>query len=143
MTRKGNGESIRRRLASNKCRDLFHDCGFRVYIGQTVPFVSPYLLQIHFEKHRHDFGVADEQEYERLADRFMSQPPNADLVDGVCVNPRPNGVIDRVRLHAKTRWYGVAFDVLTVRTFFVKNHHDIREAGGPRAFVDLQCLEIF
>ena len=116
---------------------------FHVYIGQTVPFVSPYLLQIHFEKHRRDFGVATEQEYEQLADRFMSQSANADLFDGVCVNPRPNGMYDRMRLHGKTRWYGIAFDVLTVRTFFVKNHRAIRAAGGPRAFVDLQCLEIF
>jgi pyocin large subunit-like protein len=114
-----------------------------VYIGQTVPFASPYLLQIHFERHRHEFGVADEQEYERMADRFMSQPPNADLFDGTCLNPRANGSHDRLRLHGKTRWFGVAYEVLTVRTLFVQDHREIREAGGPRAFVDLKCLETF
>jgi hypothetical protein len=114
-----------------------------VYIGQTVPFANPYLLQSHYDRHGHEFGVANEREYEQLADRFMSQPPNADLFDGVCVNPRTSGAIDRVRLHGKTRWYGVAFEVLTVRTFFVQNHREIRDAGGPRAFVDLKCLETF
>lgn len=115
----------------------------RVYSGQTVPFASPYLLQIHFERHKHEFGVANEHDYERMADRFMSQPTNADLFDGTCVNQRGNGDHDRLRLHGKTRWFGVAYGVLTVRTLYVQNHREIRAAGGPRAFVDLKCLETF
>lgn len=114
-----------------------------MYIGRTVPFASPYLLQIHFERHRHEFGVTSEQEYERMADRFMSQPSNPDLFDGTCAMPRGNGEHDRLRLHGRTNWFGVAYGLLTVRTLFVQNHREIREAGGPRAFVDLKCLENF
>jgi hypothetical protein len=114
-----------------------------MYIGRTVPFANPYLLQIHFDKHGHKFGATSETDYERMADAFMSQPPRPDLYDGTCVNPRPNGVIDRLRLEGLTLHFGVAFGVDTVRTFHPKSQRKVVGAGGPRAFVDQECLEIF
>jgi hypothetical protein len=68
------------------------------YIDLTVPFANPYLLQSHFDRHGHEFGATSEQEYEQMADAFMSQAPSPDLHDGVCVNPRGNGMHDRLRL---------------------------------------------
>lgn len=114
-----------------------------VYIDLTVPFASPFLLQIHFDRHGHEFGATSEEDYERKADEFMSRPPTADIYDGQCVNHRPTGVYDRIRLHGTTRWFAVAYGVQTIRTFHVTRRNKIIKAGGPRAFVDQQCLETF
>ena len=113
-----------------------------LYSSQTVPFANPYLLQIHFDRHKDEVGATSEADYERMADAFMSQPSNPNLYDGICVQVGRDGSQDRIRLDNVTRWYGVAFGVLTVRTLHTKRRSKINRAGGPRAYVDQKCLEI-
>lgn len=112
-----------------------------IYIDRTVPFANPYLLQSHFERHKDEVGAATEEEYERLADAFMSQAPHPDLYDGTCTQVNHDGSHDRVRLDDGTRWFAVAYGALTVRTLHVKPRAKITKAGGPRAFIDRRCLE--
>jgi len=114
-----------------------------MYTDPTVPFADPYLLQIHYVRHGHEVGATSEADYERLADAFMSQGPHPDLYDGTCLVPRAdNGMCDRLRLDNATRWFGVAFGALTVRTLHMKSRFKINKHGGPRAFVDAKCLEV-
>ena len=113
-----------------------------MYISATVPFANAYQLQAHFDAHGREVGATSEQHYESMADAFMSQAPHSDLFDGVCIAPRSNGFHDRIRLNGTTRWFGIAYSTLTVRTLHRKKLAKIVKAGGPRAFVDKKCLEI-
>ena len=114
-----------------------------MYIGRTVPFANDYQRSIHFAAHKHEFGVATEEDYERMADAFMAQAANANLYDGTCVTPRrDNGLCDRLRLDNISLWYGVAYGALTVRTLHKRKRKTITRAGGPRAFINAKCLEV-
>jgi hypothetical protein len=113
-----------------------------VYIDPTVPFASAYQRQSHFDSHGHEVGATSEEEYERMADEFMTQAPTANIYDGICLHARFNNFQDRIRLDNVSRWFGIAYDTLTVRTLHTKPRSKISNAGGPRAFVDRKCLEI-
>lgn len=102
-----------------------------------MPFASQYSRESHFLSHGHKFGAATEEEYERMADEFMSRSPNADLYD--CV--RKMVINDRIRLEGSTRFFGAAYGVLTVRTFYPKDANSIAADGGPAGFIARKCAE--
>jgi len=103
-----------------------------------VPFASAYKLASHFVAHGHEFGAANEIEYERMADMFMSQPMQPDLYE--CI--RLTGMGDRIRLDGAIGYYGVAYGTLTIRTFHTKTQYQIAHAGGPQGYVNRKCAEI-
>jgi hypothetical protein len=109
-----------------------------MYIGRTVPFANAYNRSIHFARHGHEFGAADEFEYERLADTFMSGPIHADIHE--CVNP--TGTNDRIRLNAVNRHLGVGYGSLVIRTYHVRDAFSISYRGGPAGFVAHKCAEV-
>jgi len=100
-----------------------------------VPFASALHLTTHFHKHGHRFGAATENDYEKMAEAFMSQPLHADLYE--CT--RTDG--DRIRLEGITHYYGVAYDVTIIRTFHIRDAHGIAMRGGPAGFVAHKCRE--
>ena len=69
-------------------------------------------LQIHYAKHRADFAVSTDKEYERLADAFLSRPLYPDLMQ--CT--RTKG--DIVRYDVVTQEYGVLSVSGVIRTYF-------------------------
>lgn len=107
----------------------------RVYLI-SVPFADALSLSLHFVKHGHKFGAATEQEYEQMADRFMSQVLHPDLHE--CIKASN---LDRIRLEGATRYFGVAYNVLTIRTFHVRDTFSIAHGGGPAGFVAHKCAE--
>jgi hypothetical protein len=110
-----------------------------VYIVETVPFASGKQRKIHFVRHGHEFGAADEYEYERLADAFMSMPLHPDIYE--CINP--TGKNDRNRLEGMTRYFGVAHSVSVLRTFHIRDASSIAYRGGPMGFVLHKCAEVY
>ena len=109
-----------------------------MYTGSTVPFVNPTQRALHFLGHGHEFGAADEFEYERMADAFMSDPLQGDLLE--CTNP--TGDHDRIRLHAITLHFGVAYNVTIVRTYHIRNALGVARKGGPLGFITAKCAEV-
>jgi hypothetical protein len=105
----------------------------------TVPFANANQRAIHFARHRHEFGAADEFEYERLADAFMTGPVHIDLYE--CINP--TGTNDRNRLDGSTRHFGVAYGQLVLRTYHIRDAFSIAYRGGPAGFVTHKCSEVF
>ncbi len=76
-----------------------------MYDGHTVPF-DPFdreYLLLHFEAHGDDFGAATPEEYEAMADRFMTQPLSSETKE--CIRPGPPRSICRYNI--KTEEYGV------------------------------------
>lgn len=102
-----------------------------------MPFANAEELSIHFVKHGHKFGAATEADYESMADVFMSQAPNPDLHD--CI--RHVKTNDRIRLEGATRFFGIAYGVLTLRSFYPKDASAIAADGGPAGFVARKCAE--
>lgn len=109
-----------------------------MYSKRTVPFANSIQRAKHFARHKHEFGVTDELEYERLADAFMSSPSHADIHE--CTNPTGTG--DRNRLNALNRHFGVAYGVLTIRTYHIRDAFSISYWGGPAGFVAHKCAEV-
>jgi hypothetical protein len=103
-----------------------------------VPFASLYKRQSHFDAHGWKFGATSEEEYERMADEFMSRSPNPDLYD--CI--RDVMTNDRIRLEGRTRFFGVAYHRLTIRSFYPKDANSIASDGGPAGFVARKCAEV-
>lgn len=101
-----------------------------------MPFASPPQLSLHFAKHGHKFGAATEQDYEKMADAFMSQALHSQLHE--CIGT--NG--DRIRLEEITLYYGVAYNVSTIRTFHTKDANQIAHAGGPAGYIAQKCAEV-
>lgn len=111
---------------------------FGMYTGATVPFYPAKQRTLHFKKHGHEFGAADEFEYERMADAFMSCPMHANMLE----RRRAKGDKDRLRLHVVTRHFGVACGVLTVKTYFVVTMSKFIRDGGPTGYIDARCAEV-
>jgi hypothetical protein len=109
-----------------------------MYSGLTVPFLNAAQRSKHYVKHGHRFGAATEQDYERMADEFMTFPLLPPLVE--CT--RITGTFDRVRLNGTTGHYGVAYNILTIRTFHVKEAAAVARRGGPLGFVLHKCAEV-
>ena len=103
-----------------------------------MPFETPKSRAIHFARHGQEFGAKDEYEYERMADTFMSLPLGANVYE--CTNL--SGTFDRIRLDGSTRFFGVSFGILTVRTFHVRDAFSIAHRGGPAGFVAHKCAEV-
>ena len=106
---------------------------------EIVPFVNAIQRAKHFARHKHEFGVADEFEYERLADAFMTAPIHADIHE--CINP--TGTNNRNRLNATNRHFGVAYGLLIIRTYHVRDAFSIARWGGQAGFVAHKCAEVF
>jgi hypothetical protein len=114
------------------------ECGVRGgYNVLIVPFADARHRSIHFAKHGREFGAADEYEYERLADAFMSAPWYTGLHEGVRIVGN-----DRIRLDEVTRHYGVAFNGTTLRTYHIRDAFSIAHWGGAAAFVAHKCAEV-
>jgi len=108
-----------------------------LYIVGTVPFASQYKRESHFRAHGHKFGAASEEEYERMADEFMSRLKTSDLYD--CIR---NYVInDRIRLEGRTLYFGIACGVLVIKSFYPKDANSVAADGGPAGFVARKCKE--
>jgi hypothetical protein len=108
------------------------------YSVGTVPFPNARQRASHFIKHGGDFGALNEFDYERMADAFMSEPMHADLHE--CT--QLHGTHDRIRLNATTLHYGVAYNVLTIRTFHIRDTYSIARRGGPAGFIAFKCAEV-
>ena len=76
-----------------------------------MPF-DPLELADHFRKHRADFNVSSDKQYEVLADRFLASPIKSTQME--CV--RQNG--DRIRYDMNTRELGVISRAGVIRTYF-------------------------
>lgn len=103
-----------------------------------MPFPNPIQRALHFVKHGHHFGAVDEYHYERMADAFMAAPLHPNLYEGT----RSTGTRDRIRLDAVTRHYGVAYGILNLRTYHIRDAHGIALRGGPAGFVAFKCAEV-
>ena len=79
--------------------------------GQGSQF-HPDRLDDHFERHGDDFGAQSAQEYERMADDFLTGP----LRPGVQEKHRSNG--DVVRFDAQTDEFGVVSGDGVIRTYY-------------------------
>jgi hypothetical protein len=107
-----------------------------------VPFPDPKERAKHFIKHGHKFGAADEFEYERMADAFMTAPAHPNLYEGVRATASRAGSRDRFRLDAITLHFGIAYGVLELRTYHIRDPHGIAMHGGPAGFIAHKCAEV-
>lgn len=99
-----------------------------------MPFTDAMRRSIHFVRHGHEFGAADEFEYERLADAFMSQAVSPVLQQ--CF--RTTG--GRVRFHFMSYHFGVARgQPESVRTFYVVPVAKVNGRGGVAGFFQSEC----
>ena len=124
--------------AESKDIDVCCDWPIWSYTVGTVPFPNARQRATHFAKHGSDFGAANEFDYERMADAFMSAPMHPSLHE--CT--RPIGTHDRIRLDATTRHFGVAFNILTIRTYHIRSAHSIALRGGPAGFIAYECAKV-
>jgi hypothetical protein len=93
---------------------------------RVVPFASVMQRDIHFRRHRHEFGVGTPEDYERLADAFMFGTMNADTRE--CT--RPNGIL-RDRMEFVTVHFGVAVVARPeLVTFFIPSPNTVARHGG-------------
>jgi hypothetical protein len=100
-----------------------------------MPFASPDERAIHFQKHGHEFGAANEVEYEQMADAFMVRAMNITMRE--CT--RPNNT-DRVRLDISNDHFGVAIvQSTTVKTFYIVPFFKIHRRGGKLPFFAYEC----
>lgn len=106
----------------------------------TVPFHSAYQRAIHFVRHGHEFGAANEFDYEQMADAFMAAPIHRDLHEGL--RTRRSGDVDRIRCHSVTRHFGVVYNVVTLRTYYIVGISKIRKHGGAAGFVVAECAKV-
>jgi pyocin large subunit-like protein len=67
-----------------------------LYIVVTVPFHNARQRAIHFVRHGHEFGAANEFDYESMAEAFMASPMHPNMHEGT----RTTGTRDRIRLDA-------------------------------------------
>jgi hypothetical protein len=100
-----------------------------------VPFLDAKQRALHYLKHGHKFGAADDFEYEKLADAFMGAPWHPGLHDGV----RRNSTRDRIRLDEMTLHSGVAYNKTILRTYHIRFSYEISRAGGMAGFMAQEC----
>jgi pyocin large subunit-like protein len=82
-------------------------------LRNTKGFANHFELLSHFGDHAADFSVSTMEEYEDLADHFLSKPSTPDMHE--C--PRSKG--DRVRFDKITQEYGVLGKDGVIRTYFI------------------------
>jgi len=90
-----------------------------------MPF-DPVDLPIHYARHRTDFGVATDKEYEVLAEQFLARPPAPHLLE--C--DRSKG--DFARYDTITTEYVVRSSVGLIRTYFKPRPCSSIPVGLPR-----------
>lgn len=111
-----------------------------LYIVGTVPFHNAYQRAAHFTRHGHEFGAPNEFVYEQMADAFMATPLHPTLHEGTRV--RISGVVDRVRLDETTRHFGVAYNLVTLRTYYIVGSSKITRHGSAANFVTAECAKV-
>jgi len=109
-----------------------------LYIVGTVPFPDARKRAIHFTKHGSKLGALNEFDYERMADAFMSAPMHPNLHECFRIIPP----LDRIRLDGTTLHFGVAYNVLTLKTYHIRDEHGVTLRGGPAGFVAFKCAEV-
>jgi hypothetical protein len=103
-----------------------------------MPFVNQWERDIHFAKHGHEFGAANADEYERMADVFMSGALEPDAQQ--CFRPTR---VDRLRFGFITRRLGVACTKpVYIRTFHVVMITFVTTHGGSKGYFRWQCGRI-
>ena len=107
-----------------------------MYIGLTVPFASAFHLSSHFLKHGKDVGAVSEQEYEQMADAFMSKPIRAGIYECTSVHGRR----ERNRIEESTFYFGVAYNGSTIATFYPPSAVSVKRKGGPQGFILSKCV---
>ncbi len=90
-----------------------------------MPF-DPLELADHFRKHRADFTVPTDRDYEALAERFLANPAAPYLME--CI--RRSG--DVVRYNTVTTEYAVRSSTGIIRTYFKPVPCSSIAAGAPR-----------
>jgi pyocin large subunit-like protein len=81
-----------------------------------VPFTrgfDPLLLGEHFDKHKHEFGVTTEEEYEERADAFLGGPFDATTMME-CTDSKG----DYIRYNRVTSEFAVVTRANIIRTYF-------------------------
>ena len=108
-----------------------------------MPFASQYERAIHFDLHGHEFGAADEIEYERMADAFMSQMVSP-MVQQCRRRKADRTTGDRVRLHFQFLHFGTAHGTPEViRTFYIPPVARVNRFGGPALYLRRECDKVF
>jgi hypothetical protein len=104
----------------------------------VVPFVNAFELAIHFARHGAEVGAATPEDYEALAEAFLSGPMNATTKD--CT--RPN-LIDYLRFDFNNSHFGVlCLQNNCVRTFYPAAARIIVRRGGPSGFMAFECARM-
>ena len=101
-----------------------------------MPFTSgfdPLQLGDHFTKHRSDFGVSTEEEYQTLADTFLGGPRNADTEE--CIRAR-NG--DILRYNRVTHEFGILTARGYIRTYYKLNPR-VHKMASNLAYFLMEC----
>jgi len=98
-----------------------------------MPF-DPLELADHFKKHRADFTVLTDRDYEAMADHFFASPPAPHVME--CIRTRG----DVIRYDTITTEYAVRSSAGIIRTYFKPVPCSSIQAGAPRVpchnFVD-------
>ena len=105
-----------------------------------MPFANHYERDIHFQKHRHEFQAQDADEYERMADAFMSARRSPDIMQ--CFR---RGGEDQVRLSYSTRYFGVARispEPGYIKTFHIVDEQKIRRHGDIFQYFRFECNRV-
>jgi hypothetical protein len=102
-----------------------------------MPFADQRRRTIHFRLHGHEFGAADEFEYERMADAFMARALDHTLQQ--CY--RPNN--DRVRFEFVTFHIGaVRMRTAALKTFYIVNAQRVARYGGVARYFQYECNRV-
>ena len=101
-----------------------------------MPFSDAYNRAIHFTRHGREFGAATEEDYERMADAFMSRTLSPILQE--CIRTI-RSESDRVRLHFDMGHFGVAYRHTILRTFHIKSQAKMRNRGGAANLLAYEC----
>jgi hypothetical protein len=106
-----------------------------MYNFDAMPFQNAWRRGIHFRKHGHKFGAADEFIYEAMADAFMNGPMNTTTQERIRVNR-----VDRLRLDFTTAHFGTAcISPRFVRTFYPVAPLMLAKHGGCAGFLAYEC----
>jgi hypothetical protein len=101
-----------------------------------MPFADADRRAIHFAKYGHQFGAADELQYEQMADSFLA----GDMAISMRECVRPNGT-DRLRVNIANNHFGAArvgCDI--IKTYYiVQPHQIIRRTGTVAKFFTYEC----
>jgi len=101
-----------------------------------MPFADANQRAIHFAKHGHEFGAADELQYEQMADGFLYGAMTISMRE--CV--RPSGT-HRLRVNIVNNYFGVAVVACAIiKTYYiVPTHQIVRRKGTVIKFFKYEC----